>query len=170
MKNIFVLLFSAALLISCGGDGKKEEKQENSIKLSSKSAEPKDAKEEGVSKVYLTGNDQMRYNKTEIKVNAGDEVVLTFAHVGNMSKETMGHNFVLLKKETDVQEFGQKALEFKANDYIPENSDAIIVHTEMLGGGEKTEITFQAPEKGEYTYICTFPGHLALMKGTFIVE
>lgn len=170
MKNIFVLLFSAALLISCGGEGKKEEKKENSIKLSSNSSESKDAKEEGVTKVYLTGNDQMRYNKTEIKVNAGDEVVLTFEHVGNMSKETMGHNFVLLKKGTDVQEFGQKALEFKANDYIPENSDAIIVHTEMLGGGEKTEITFQAPEKGEYTYICSFPGHVALMKGTFIVE
>ncbi|SDG42538.1 azurin [Psychroflexus sediminis] len=170
MKNIFMLLFSAALLISCGGEGKKEEKKENSIKLSSNSSEPKEVKEDGISKVYLTGNDQMRYNKTEIKVNAGDKVVLTFEHVGTMSEATMGHNFVLLKNGTDVQEFAQKAVEFKENEYIPGDTEAIIAHTEMLGGGEKTQITFQAPEKGEYTYICSFPGHVALMKGTFIVE
>lgn len=164
-----MLLFSAALLISCGGDGKKE-KNEDSIKLSSNTAESNEEKEEGITRVYLTGNDQMRYNKTEIRVKAGDQVVLTFEHVGTMSKEIMGHNFVLLSNGTKVQEFGQEALEFKDNDYIPENSEAIIVHTKMLGGGEKTEITFQAPEKGTYDYICSFPGHIALMNGTFIVE
>ena len=103
-------------------------------------------------------------------MNAGDEVVLTFEHVGEMSVETMGHNFVLLKKDTDVQEFGQKAVEAKENDYIPEDTDAVIVHTKMIGGGEKTEITFQAPEKGKYDFVCSFPGHLSLMKGIFIVE
>ncbi|MBZ9628195.1 azurin [Psychroflexus sp. CAK57W] len=170
MKKIFMLLFSATLLMSCGGDGKKEEKKENSIKLNSTTAEPKNEKEDGITRVYLTGNDQMRYNKSEIKVKAGDKVVLTFEHVGKMSKETMGHNFVLLEEGTNVQEFSQEALEFKDNDYIPESSDVIIVHTEMLGGGEKTEITFQAPEKGKYDYVCSFPGHVALMNGTFIVE
>lgn len=165
-----MFLFSATLLVSCGGDGKKEEKKENSLKLNNTTAEPKEEKEEGVTRVYLTGSDQMKFNKNEIKVKAGDKVVLTFEHVGKMSKETMGHNFVLLKKGTNVKEFGQEALEFKDNDYIPENSDSIITHTKMLGGGEKTEITFQAPEKGKYDYICSFPGHVALMNGIFIVE
>lgn len=166
-----MLLFSATLLMSCGGDGKKEEKKENSIKLNSPTSElAKEEKEDGVTKVYLSGSDQMKFNKNEIRVKAGDKVVLTFEHVGTMSKETMGHNFVLLENGTNVQEFGQEALEFKDNGYIPENSDAIIVHTKMLGGGEKTEITFQAPEKGSYDFICSFPGHVALMNGTFIVE
>jgi azurin len=82
----------------------------------------------------------------------------------------MGHNFVLLKKGTNVQEFGQEALEYKDNDYIPQDSDVIIVHSEMLGGGQKTTITFQAPEKGDYDFICSFPGHVALMNGIFTVE
>jgi azurin len=172
MKKILMLLLSTSLLVSCGGDGKKEEKKDNSLKIGSQT-ESKDEvaeEEEGVTRVYLTGSDQMKFNKNQITVNAGDEVILTFEHVGKLPKETMGHNFVLLKKGTNVQEFGQEALEYKDNDYIPEDSDAIIVHTKMLGGGEKTEITFTAPEKGNYDYICSFPGHVALMKGILSVE
>ncbi|MFD0932684.1 azurin [Psychroflexus salinarum] len=169
MKKILMLLLSTTLLVSCGGDGKKEEKKDNSIKLNTQ-AEPKEEKEDGVTRVYLTGSDQMKFNKNEIVVNAGDKVVLTFEHVGKMSKETMGHNFVLLKKGTNVQEFGQEALEYKDNDYIPEDTNAIITHTKMLGGGEKTEITFEAPEKGNYDYICSFPGHVALMNGILVVK
>lgn len=170
MKKLLMLLFSATLLVSCGGEGKKEEKKDDSLKLNKTTSESEDKKEEGVTKVYLSGSDSMKFNKNEIKVKAGDKVVLTFEHVGKMSIETMGHNFVLLKEGTNVQEFGQEALDHKDNDYIPENSDAIIVYTKMLGGGEKTEITFEAPEKGNYDYICSFPGHVALMKGIFVVE
>ena len=40
----------------------------------------------------------------------------------------------------------------------------------MIGGGESDTITFTAPKKGSYTYICTFPGHYGLMKGVLIVS
>jgi azurin len=169
MKKIFVLFLSATLLASCGGDGKKEEEKNDSLKIGN-TPEVEAEAEDGISRVYLTGSDQMKFNKNQITVNAGDEVILTFEHVGKLPKETMGHNFVLLKKGTNVQEFGQEALEYKDNDYIPENTEAVIVHTKMLGGGEKTQITFQAPEKGNYDYICSFPGHVALMKGILTVE
>lgn len=160
----------SALLMACGGDKKNEEKESKSIKLKTPTEANKEEAQDGVTRVYLTGNDKMKFNKNEIRVPAGNTIELTFEHVGKMSKETMGHNFVLLKEGTNVQEFGQKALKFKNNDYIPEGSDAIIVHTEMLGGGQKTTITFEAPEKGNYDYICSFPGHVALMSGVFIVE
>jgi azurin len=170
MKKTLALLFlSTGLLIGCGGESKKSEEKQ-SIKINSSSSSDEKVKEEGISEVYLSGNDQMKYNKSQITVSAGDEVVLTFEHVGKLPKESMGHNFVLLKKGTNVQEFGQEALEYKDNDYIPEDSDVIIVHTDMLGGGQKTTITFQAPEKGDYDFICSFPGHVALMNGIFTVE
>ena len=165
-KTIALLFLSTGLLIGCGGESKKSDEKQ-SIKINSSSDEK--VKEEGISEVYLSSSDQMKYNKKQIKVTDGDEVVLTFEHAGKLPKEVMGHNFVLLKKGTNVQEFGQEALEYRDNDYIPKSSDAIIVYTEMLGGGQKTTITFQAPEKGDYDFVCTFPGHIALMNGVFTV-
>ncbi|MEM9391297.1 MAG: plastocyanin/azurin family copper-binding protein, partial [Bacteroidota bacterium] len=65
--------------------------------------------------------------------------------------------------------FAQKAIEAKENDYIPE-SDDILIHTALIGGGETTTITFEAPVKGSYEFLCSFPGHWGLMRGKFIVE
>ena len=56
------------------------------------------------------------------------------------------------------------------NDYIPAKSSEIIAHTAMIGGGETTEIEFVAPEPGVYDYICSFPGHYAMMRGKLIVK
>ncbi|MGD1893724.1 MAG: plastocyanin/azurin family copper-binding protein [Cyclobacteriaceae bacterium] len=46
----------------------------------------------------------------------------------------------------------------------------MIVHTKFIGGGESDTITFEAPSPGTYDYICSFPGHYALMQGKLIVE
>lgn len=126
--------------------------------------------QEDVVELYLTGNDKMKYNKEELKVKAGSTVKLVFEHVGKMSVQTMGHNFVLLKKGVDKMAFGQEASSYASDGYIPPNTDKVIDHTEMIGGGKKTTITFEAPPKGTYDYICSFPGHVALMNGKFIVE
>ena len=126
--------------------------------------------QENVVELYLTGNDKMKYNKEELKVKAGFTVKLVFEHVGKMSVQTMGHNFVLLKKGVDKMAFGQEASSYASEGYIPPNTDKVIAHTEMIGGGKKTTITFEAPPKGTYDYICSFPGHVALMNGKFIVE
>ena len=112
----------------------------------------------------------MRFNLNEIKVKEGDLVELTLIHVGELDVKIMGHNFVLLKPGVDINEFAKKAMKAKANDYIPVDSPDVIVHTEMIGGGQKTSITFDAPEPGTYQFVCSFPGHVALMNGEFIVE
>ena len=46
----------------------------------------------------------------------------------------------------------------------------MIAHTDMVGGGESSTITFTAPAAGEYPYICSFPGHFGLMTGKLIVK
>lgn len=120
--------------------------------------------------ITIEGNDQMKYNLNEIKVEAGQTVKLTLKHVGKLPKAAMGHNWVLLKPGTNIPEFGAASAKAAANDYIPEGTDKVIVHTKMLGGGESTTIEFTAPDKGTYDFICSFPGHYAMMKGKFIVE
>lgn len=119
--------------------------------------------------ITIEGSDQMKFNLSEIKVKAGDKVVLTLKHTGKLPKTAMGHNWVLLKSGTVVKDFAMEAMKAKDNEYIPEGND-IIAHTDLVGGGEETTVEFTAPGKGEYDFICSFPGHYALMKGKFIVE
>lgn len=131
------------------------------------------AEDGSAAKVYLTGSDQMKYNLTEVAVPAGAEVTVTLVHVGKMPLTAMGHNVVFLKKGADVQKFAMAALaeDGKANDYIPPAmTDQVIANTKMIGGGETTTVTFTAPAAGTYEFICTFPGHFALMRGRLIVS
>jgi azurin len=112
----------------------------------------------------------MQYSTNELRVKTG-EITLTLKHTGKMEKAVMGHNLVILKAGTDVNAFGAKASEAKAQDYIPASeAGSVIAHTKLLGGGESDTITFTISEPGTYDYICSFPGHLALMKGKLIVE
>lgn len=125
----------------------------------------------GSSEITISGNDQMQFDKKQIKVKAGQKVKLTLKHIGTMKKETMGHNFVLLKKGTDAAAFSAKAATAQATNYIPADmKDAVIVSTKVIGGGESTSVEFTAPAAGTYKYLCSFPGHFAMMQGDFIVE
>lgn len=170
MRKILSLitLISLSFLISCGGKEEKKEEKET-MKIGTKKTEKKE--DSNTVNVALTGNDLMQYDKSEIKVKAGQEVTLTLRHIGKLEKKVMGHNFVLLMQGVNMQEFGIKASEAgEAADWIPEDGKEVIAHTKMLGGGESTSITFTAPEAGTYDFICSFPGHVAMMKGKFIVE
>lgn len=120
--------------------------------------------------ITVNSNDQMRFDVKEIKVRAGQEVTLTLNHTGTSSVKMMGHNWVLLNKGVKLSEFGQKASFAGDNEYIPKDAGSdVIAHTKMLGGGESDTITFTAPEKGEYEFLCSFPGHYGIMKGKLIV-
>ncbi len=165
VKVAYMLILSIAL-VSCGGKEKKEDKPKIQLKGQSDSSASEDP---NTAVISITGNDLMRFNKTEIKVKAGQKVKLTLTHVGKMDVNIMGHNFVLLKQGTDLQKYVLKAVDFKDNDYIPDG-DETIAHTKMLGGGQNDTVEFDAPAPGTYDFICSFPGHLALMKGKFIVE
>ncbi len=120
--------------------------------------------------ITLEGDDRMLFNKTEIKVKAGQKIKLTLKHTGRIPKNAMGHNFVLLKQGTEISTFGMNAMKAAENQYIPEGGKDVIAHTDMIGGGETTSVIFDAPAVGVYDFICSFPGHYTMMKGKFIVE
>lgn len=182
MKNLSKILFvlAASALIGCGNE-KKEEKESLTIDGQNTTVESVESTIDGEEanrtssnadavEVSLTANDQMQFDKNEIRVKAGQTVRLTLRHTGQMQENVMGHNFVLLKQGTNINEFGQAAAQAAGNEYIPENSDQVIAHTELIGGGETTTVEFTAPDAGTYDFICSFPGHYALMQGKFIVE
>ena len=164
----FILYTALAglMMTSCGGDGKKEEK--DSVKIGSKKESSK--KDENSINLALAGNDLMQFDKKEFTVKSGQKVTLTLRHTGKIGKKVMGHNFVLLKEGTAIPEFSSKAAAAGENKDWIAAEDQIIAHTKMIGGGETTTVTFTAPEAGTYDYICSFPGHSGLMKGKFIVE
>lgn len=124
-----------------------------------------------VLEITIKGGDDMKFDKTTLKATAGQKIKLTLVHSGKLPKASMGHNFVLLKNGVNETDFATKALAAKDTDYIPAASSGdIIAHTGLVGGGESTTIEFTAPARGAYTYICTFPGHSALMKGKLMVQ
>ena len=170
-KGILFLAFIMLLNVSCKGD----KKAETSTKPEVKTEKAEDTKMESTTvestTLEIAGNDAMQYDKKELKVKAGQKVTLTLTHTGKMDKKVMGHNWVLLKQGTDIPSFAEKAVAAGADkEYIPDGGDKVIINTKVLGGGETVTITFDAPAKGTYDFICSFPGHYGLMQGKFIVE
>jgi azurin len=170
-----VMILGVAVLFGCGGK-KDEAAQAKKPAAKAEKPAPKPAPnvvtDDGkVATVKLTGNDQMRFNTTEIRVKEGRKVKVELKNIGTMPVDVMGHNFVLLKPGVGLALFNAKAAKAKDNGHIPPDEAAnVIAHTTIVGGGESTSVEFAAPAKGTYDFICSFPGHYALMKGKFIVE
>ena len=125
-------------------------------------------------KITISGNDTMQFDVKNFEVKAGKSVIITFKNTGKLPKIAMGHNLVLLKKGNTAISFGQKALGAGANavNPLPDSlKDDVIASTKLLGPGEEEVLSFTAPkESGAYEYVCTFPGHFAMMRGTMTVK
>lgn len=163
----FATILGLFLVVSCGEE--KKEKKGFSYERTSET-KTESTTESDVADLTITGNDLMKFNKSELKAKAGQKVKITLRHIGKADKMVMGHNVVILKPGTDVAAFAGKAAMSKDNDYIPEGTTDVVAHTKMIGGGETAVVEFTAPEAGEYDFICSFPGHFGMMKGKFIVE
>ena len=127
-----------------------------------------------VQEATITGNDTMQFDVKNFETKAGTKIKLTLKNVGQVPKIAMGHNLVVLKKGITAVAFGQKALGAGANatNALPKSlMGDVIAATKLLGPAESETIEFTAPkEPGSYEYVCTFPGHFALMRGTMTVK
>lgn len=165
-KLIYSFAVATFFLVACKNNSTSTESTEAPT-----TEEVAPAADANVADVTINGDDQMKFDLTEIKVQSGQKVKLTLNHVGKLPIEAMGHNWVLLKEGVDLTAFAAEAAKAKDNDYIPEGHEGdIITHTKTIGGGESVTIEFDAPEVGTYEFLCTFPGHSGMMKGHFIVE
>ena len=126
------------------------------------------------STITITGNDSMMFDVKQFSASAGTDFKLTFKNVGNLPKIAMGHNLVILKKGVTAIAFGQKVLAAggSATNPLPNSVKGdVLVATKLLGPGETEELNFTIPlETGSYEYVCTFPGHFAMMRGVMEVK
>lgn len=118
--------------------------------------------------VLIKGDDMMKFDQTAFEVKAGSKVKITLKNVGKLPKIAMGHNLVLLKSGVSATAFGSKVLAAGGSPANP-LPDAVkgeaLGFTKLLGPGESDGFVITAPPPGVYEYVCTFPGHFALMRG-----
>jgi len=164
MKKLMYLLPLILLITACGEQGPKVTSLTvvgiDQMKFTVKSNDI-----EGVKPGKQTSGtkyDEL-YILDEIEAKAGQTLTIKFENNSNLPVQSMGHNFVLLKKDADVQTFVNASMGDAADDYIADDmQNQIIAQTAMLGGGESETLEIEIPsEPGEYTFVCTFPGHYA---------
>jgi azurin len=133
---------------------------------------------QGAKTVTITASDTptAKWDTPKITAKPGETIHVILKAVGTMPKIAMAHNFVLFKggtTEAQINNFTSQAALAGQTAYIPAKlSSMVLAHTPtVVGAGETTEVTFKAPTApGNYTYICSFPGHYAMgMKGTLTV-
>lgn len=123
--------------------------------------------------IKITATDQMQYSVKKIDAKPGEELKIVLTVVSAVPKTEMSHNWILLAKAANPDAFVMAAAMARATEYIPAaKKDQILANTKLAGGGETVEVTFKAPsEPGNYTYLCSFPGHYASgMKGLLTVQ
>ena len=103
-------------------------------------------------------------------VRAGERISLTLAN-----PDTMPHNLAVAKPGT-LGKVGEGTNRMAAQPdggakrYIPPGDD-VLVFTDIIEAGKSFTIHFTAPAiRGEYPYLCTFPGHWQIMNGVMLVE
>ena len=121
----------------------------------------------------IEGNDMLQFNLKEMKVSAAcANVTVILKHTGVMAAEIMGHNWVLSSDADFMPVATAAAGAGLKNNYVPVDDNRVLAATSIIGGGEKTSVTFsiESLSAGDaYTFFCSFPGHYAIMKGAFKV-
>lgn len=124
---------------------------------------------------YLTINanpEMMSFQQSSLQAYSGQPIKLTF---NNLHPDL--HNVVLLARGTDVNQFGEALNAYLSdpdaveNDYIPPSmKEQVLASTGVLSLEGTATVDISALPPGEYTYLCTVPGHWATMQGTLTIE
>ncbi len=112
----------------------------------------------------------LQFVQKQLTAKAGEKLSLTF-----QNPDVVPHNWVLARPGS-LQKLGDQVNlmitdpQGLAKHYVPDSKD-VLVYTDMTQPKDHFTIHFEAPkEKGEYPYLCTFPGHWMVMNGVLKVE
>lgn len=110
----------------------------------------------------------LKFDQKILTVDAGAKVRLIFNNYDDMQ-----HNLVIVKPGT-VSKIGEAANKLGINgnklNYVP-ISDDVLYHTTILQPESAQTIYFEAPKQpGDYTIVCTMPGHWVSMQAVLRVR
>lgn len=125
-------------------------------------------------KATVDSTDAMQFVTKSITVPAScKNFVVTLNHVGKLPATVMGHNFVL-GKTADAAGIASDGIKAgAAAEYVKPKDPRVIAASKIIGGGGSTTVTIPVGKlkAGEsYTYICSFPGHSSIMRGTLTLK
>ncbi len=138
-------------------------------------ASPLALRSQDVAEITITADKvQFLYDIKEFTVKPAQKVKLTLINPAD-SVTKQPHNLLIVKpgKDMAVGMASNNAISDPAflttKNAIPESED-ILFHTNLVQPGTQDTIEFTAPtEAGDYPYMCTYPGHWAIMKGVMKV-
>lgn len=112
----------------------------------------------------------LQYVQKQLTAKAGEKLMIVFKN-----PDVVPHNW-LLGKPGSLQKLGEKCNlmiadpQGLAKHYVPDSAD-VLAYTDMVNPQGEFIIHITAPqERGEYPYLCTFPGHWMVMNGVLTVE
>jgi azurin/glucose/arabinose dehydrogenase len=115
--------------------------------------------------------EQLKYDTKELVVEAGKPFEVIFEN-----PDLMPHNIVFVQPgtlqavATAVQTQAPDKLDRQGRAYVPDNDPRVWGASKLLEAGQKETLRLTAPAKeGIYEFVCTFPGHWAVMQGKLIV-
>ena len=122
----------------------------------------------------LSAADNMMFDKRKISVDSScEKFVINFEHKGKMPIAAGGHNVVIIK----TKDFNAvvKKIDMKLGaeiGFLPEIPE-VLAKTAIIGGGGRASLSIdisKLDKGGSYQFICSFPGHYAVMRGTLEVS
>ena len=161
------LILSVTILISCGSsENKSSDVKTNDVNTIETVEKEKNWEEFTVGAVGNTMS-EMKFDKKNITVQAGSWVRIKLVNEG--VDPAMLHNIVFVKYGTR-KEVAKQSIEAGPDlQFVPKSTD-VIAYSDLADPGETVVLEFEAPEKGNYEFICTYPGHSEIMRGYFFVK
>ncbi len=163
MKKITIIM-SVSMLLSCGPSANDNELQKEKSNLEIANTEQKT--EEFTVRAVGNTMAEMKFDIPNITVKEGSKVKITLINEG--SDPAMLHNIVFINYGSR-KEIAMQAIESASTKYIPNNSN-VIAGSDLAKPGETIVLEFNAPKRGNYEFLCTYPGHAEIMRGYFFVK
>ncbi len=165
ISKIICVSIGIATIISCGSPKSNDEVSTPTENIEVKQAEQVWEEFE----IRATGNtmQDMAFSVKNITVKEGASVRIKLINEG--SDPAMIHNIVFVNYGTR-KDMALKAVEAGPEyEFVPQD-DNVIAASPMAGPGETVILEFKAPEKNNYEFFCSYPGHANMMRGYFFVK